>query len=207
MGEISMKRTLLGAVATTVLSVTSAFGLTVGAGETWEGAYDLSAADTTSIFPIVSVDGPITFQQYYAFISSALDVGEDLTIELYDSSRILLGSSTFEPTTTPFSGNAGLGGSYDGIISTGFVRVSSISGGFSLDFLQVAGIVPVTVDHPTLGDFSTAIQARDSVTDWTLVVDDPDGGTVVPLPASAWLLVGAFAGMVGLRRRTRKPSM
>ncbi len=77
-----------------------------------------------------------------------------------------------------------------------------------IDFFTIAGIDPganvstddpfiVGLTHAGLGTVNLTITGRE-------VFEDDDGPTdpsVIPLPASVWLLLGGVAGLFGLRRR------
>jgi hypothetical protein len=103
-------------------------------------------------------------------------------------------------------------GSFTETIAFGDVLDFSAYAGLEdgIDFFTIAGIDPgsnVTTDNPFivglthagLGTVNLSITGR-------TVVDDDGGQTeppnVIPLPASAWLLIGGIAGLLTLRRRS-----
>jgi len=210
-------KTFLTAVSLAAALAGSAQAFTVNAGEVWEGEFDLTQTSdfgTSPCCPLISVDSDIRYQQFYATFAPAIDVGEDIVIALYDSGRTLLGENTFFPgsgTLVAFAG--GFPGST--ILSSGFVQVRSTTGEWGLSELDIAGGANVTVSHSN-GPLATSLQVRDTIFNWTLLTTTPpdpgpgpgpgpdDGGgtpAVIPLPASALLLLAGLGAVRGLRLR------
>ncbi|WP_375175505.1 hypothetical protein [Pseudooceanicola sp.] len=191
----------------TVLAATLLFcaagaaqALTVSISNPVEGTFSFSAADVTpaSCCPIVSIDGPIKFQQAnFTFLSSdLLDPGTTIGFTILDSARNVLTSSSKTFLGASSTSSFFFGSSDQPNLTSGYVQVTAQSGTFEIDQLMIQGFVSATVQSTSGGDLQTQLSAFTEVENFSSI-----NSGVVPIPASALLMLGGLGLLGGLARR------
>lgn len=203
-----MLRVLVAAVACTLCLASGAHAVTINQGETYEGVYSASISDLVpaSCCSIVSVDSPLTFQQFgINFSSDLLDTGEKADLALFEGGFSSSGPDATGSVQNNSAGSvvsAGVGGSSTGFeVISGVVRVTATTGSFDLSSLIIQVVADATVNAIGGGTLATQLPGYVNVTGFSLVSDTADG--VVPLPAAFPLLLAALGGLFGLSRLKR----
>jgi hypothetical protein len=134
-----------------------------------------------------------------------------ISFQLFDSSGSALSDLTsFDLGDFGFSSSltTGLSNLTDDPVTEGILRFS-LSGGGTIDGISLVGSLPTTFTRPN-GEFPSPVQTISQLTNIRPFVTDPGPGpdpdpdpdlSVIPLPATGWLLLAGVAGLAGLRRR------
>ena len=197
------------AAALIALSVSPAQAVSIAPGQVFEGTYSISAADLQigSSLQLVSVDGPIQFQQFNLWSGTdRMDPGEGADFRIFE------GGDTGQPPAVDvplFAQGSfsfvGFGSGSTTTLTSGVVQIEATSGSFDLDQLELFGRADVTVRFRGGAPFTTQLVAGAFVQNIQPVstTPPPPPSNVIPLPASGLLLGSFLAGLMGWRARRR----
>lgn len=192
-------KSVAASVILTLAAALPSHALTLEAGKTYEGSYEITAADFPSnAFPVLSVDSPFTVNgiAYEIPFLNPLDLGNTLTFSSLDIARNVLG--TFDLVATGCCDLGGVG-AIGGFASPGkgFIRLSVDAGTVDIDRLFVQGFANVTVELPSGDPYATDLSTVTEISDLAEV----QPLAPIPLPAAGWLLVAGIGGLGALRGR------
>ncbi len=212
-----MKTALISASAW-LLGSGAAFAITIAQDSVYRGeiSYGPDNMTAASCCPIISGTESFNSLQQYYMSTGPIAATAGFTARLLTTAGDVLASVTYSPTRDSFGGGLGLGlGLLAPLTSQpedGFFEITAFGADIDFDYIDVASVYDVTVQHPTLGPLATQLQSRNPVTNLALFTGD-DGGddpidpdddpvSEVPLPASALLLVAGLGAFRVLKSKT-----